>query len=138
MNEQINSVDFWVDELIKDTNSSHFDYHEKFVSYMKNDIINSFGKWMWNRGHNAGLVNLQAKVNTYCVPQWISVKDRLPEGCETVLICNANKKFVASGYYSPVEKRWNQIGNRFLLFTITHWMSLPEPPESKDDVEWKK
>ena len=70
-----------------------------------------------------------------CVPQWISVKDRLPEGCETVLICNANKKFVASGYYSPVEKRWNQIGNRFLLFTITHWMPLPEPPKSEDDAE---
>lgn len=64
--------------------------------------------------------------------EWISVKDRLPESCETVLIYSANERFVSTGYYWSAEKRWNQIGNRFLLFTITHWMPLPEPPKESD------
>lgn len=68
MSEQINSVDFWVEELTHDINPEHFNHHENFISYMHDEKISSFGNWMWNNGYNVGLVNLQTKVNTYCVP----------------------------------------------------------------------
>ena len=74
MNEQINSVDFWVEELTHDINPEHFNHHENFIPYMHDEKISSFGDWMWNNGYNVGLVNLQTKVNTYCVPQWTSYK----------------------------------------------------------------
>ena len=69
MSEQINSVDFWVEELTHDINPEHFNHHENFISYMHDEKISSFGNWMWNNGYNVGLANLQAKVNTYCISQ---------------------------------------------------------------------
>ena len=63
MSEQINSVDFWVEELTKDT--SNFDINNAYHD------VSGYGQWMWDCGYNAGLVNLQTKVNTYCIPQWM-------------------------------------------------------------------
>lgn len=77
MNECEKSVDFWVEELTKDTDPEHFGLNVNDFYYTA--YKHNYSTWMWNRGYNAGLVNLQTKVNTYCVPQWISVKDRLPE-----------------------------------------------------------
>ena len=70
MSEREKSVDFWVEELTKDTDPEHFDSYFDIFHYSIN--MRSYGQWMWNRGYNAGLVNLQTKVNTYCVPQWVS------------------------------------------------------------------
>lgn len=64
MGEQINSVDFWVEELTKDI--SDFNISDAYLD------VSGYGQWMWDNGYNAGLVNLQTKVNTYCVPQWTS------------------------------------------------------------------
>ena len=79
MNEQINSVDFWVDELTHDINPEHFNHHENFIPYMHDEKISSFGNWMWNNGYNVGLANLQTKINTYCAPQWTLHETPKPE-----------------------------------------------------------
>ena len=84
------------------------------------------------------------------VPQWISVKDRLPEdgtGWLTVYGSIPNLRFfVGPGYYDFAKKEWL---SRFLNYRartdaanlvtdqieylpfeqVTHWMPLPEPPE---------
>ena len=123
MNEQINSVDFWVEELTHDINPEHFNHHENFIPYMHDEKISSFGNWMWNNGYNVGLANLQTKVNTYCVPQWVSVKDRLPEPKKDILV------------YSEIEHPHKirvdflkASGQWFNSFHVTHWCYLLEPP----------
>ena len=83
-------------------------------------------------------------------PQWISVKDRLPEdgtGWLTVYGSIPNLRFfVGPGYYDYVKKEWltrflnyrarkdanNLVTDQieYLPFEqVTHWMPLPKPPE---------
>ena len=58
--------------------------------------------------------------------EWISVKDRLPEKWEDVLICNC---------YSEVDTDmiWENPSGSFEFYfeggNVTHWMPLPEPPK---------
>lgn len=140
MSECENSVDFWVDELTHDINPEHFNHHENFIPYMHDDKISSFGNWMWNNGYNVGLANLQAKVNTYCVPQWISVKDRLPEKDGTYLTCNKNGDYVVWGFdtenesFGYVDYEYDEMYSKLDVWQevkVTHWMPFPEPPESE-------
>ena len=131
MSEQINSVDFWVDELTKDTNLNHFDFSKSDFDYTT--YTRNYGEWMWNCGYNAGLVNLQTKINTYCIPQWISVKDRLPEKHGWYLV--ARKKTYPTD--SGMQVCFFCHG-RFMVdkkIKITHWRPLPEYPESEEKSE---
>lgn len=60
-------------------------------------------------------------------PQWISVKDRLPESREMVWTYGADKKtnygyMIRKGYWEALREgmEWTE---------ITHWMPLPEAPK---------
>ena len=135
MSECEKSVDFWVKELTHDINPEHFNHNENFISYMYDEKIRSFGDWMWNNGYNVGLANLQTKVNTYCVPQWISVKDRLPEEEQKVLCVTCDEEIVIAefSHFSYDFGRlgeWHYWGIRPPEF-VTHWMPLPTLPESE-------
>jgi len=66
---------------------------------------------------------------------WISVKDRLPEDGESILI------FVNDSRYEPIQydvcyydgdDAWLDSGYSFGS-DVTHWMPLPEPPEMKGE-----
>lgn len=61
-------------------------------------------------------------------PGWISVKERLPERFEPVLVCREKNgsPYVEQGY-KDVGEWWKVYGTR--TKHITHWMPLPEPPE---------
>ena len=70
-------------------------------------------------------------------PKWISVKDRLPEDEELVLILYKNGAMFV-GYcgkqYCDFERRWRiktALNSTKLLNLgrVTHWMPLPEPPK---------
>lgn len=141
MSEQINSVDFWVEELTHDINPEHFNHHENFIPYMHDEKISSFGNWMWNNGYNVGLFNLQAKVNTYCVPQWISVKDRLPETNDDVLVwfeyfrygdfnCMCNQygigNYIDNSWLINGETGWKKLN-------VISWMPIPEMPKENNN-----
>lgn len=57
--------------------------------------------------------------------QWISVKDKLPQKFEPVIVCREEGK-VEQGY-KDVGDWWKVYGTR--TKRVTHWMPLPEPPE---------
>ena len=65
--------------------------------------------------------------------EWISVKDRLPEPNTAVLVCR-------DGYYGS-EVAVAVYKDEYLKFitgyNVTHWMPLPEPPESEEKKEDK-
>lgn len=77
--------------------------------------------------------------------EWISVEERLPEIMETVLIAYKEKwewetkwNFgVDAGSWDIVEGRWNTYHDVYegQELQITHWMPLPQPPETKGETE---
>jgi hypothetical protein len=76
------------------------------------------------------------------VNHWISVKDRLPEIAD-----NSYKSDVLLCYSMDGERLWfstyeeNGFGQRgfevekYYGVNVTHWMPLPQKPESEDDAE---
>lgn len=60
--------------------------------------------------------------------KWISVKDRLPEDFQRVLICGAYK-FLAVG--RVMGGRWVVSWNNDEAKGVTHWMLLPQPPKGE-------
>ncbi len=67
------------------------------------------------------------------VNEWVSVDDRLPEtGRYLCYVIEQNSlgdsSFVWNCGYSEHDKLWNSEGFSGGE-TITHWMSLPEPPK---------
>lgn len=63
------------------------------------------------------------------IPQWISVKDRLPKYENPVLAGNAELCFVNTAWYHVATKRWELPSGIFC--EVTHWMPLPEPPKGE-------
>ena len=61
------------------------------------------------------------------VQEWISVKDRLPEDDEVVIICT-DKNFVYAG--ELIGDTWF-LDNDSWTETVTHWMPLPQPTKGE-------
>lgn len=68
---------------------------------------------------------------------WISVKDRLPEDEEAVLVYyrfddESKMSFygILTYYVDEPYPHWQHEG---IGLKITHWMPLPEPPEAKNE-----
>lgn len=60
---------------------------------------------------------------------WISVKDRLPDTNEYVLVATRSKngaQNIDKGYV--IDGRWAHRGTA----EVTHWMPLPELPEEEE------
>lgn len=56
--------------------------------------------------------------------EWISVKDRLPDVYETVLVWGKDTGGVRRNLYSPNSSIWKD-------GTVSHWMPLPESPKTE-------
>ena len=65
---------------------------------------------------------LEQSLNEAVTPRWISVKDRLPEVCENVLVYGIDG-FVDIGCLGNYGE-WEGCES-----IPTHWMPLPEPPK---------
>ena len=72
---------------------------------------------------------LKKEVGT--MPEWISVKERLPEPGERVLYCY--RGFVGEGYVTR-SGEWERAGI-WTRYYPSHWMPLPEPPEEGDEAD---
>lgn len=81
--------------------------------------------------HNWIMEHLDAK------QEWISVKDRMPERNELVLVCAASTarggkiRFVGAydGFWF-LQTAADTIGLT-IQYDVTHWMPLPEPPKEE-------
>ena len=67
---------------------------------------------------------------------WISVKDKLPEDSGEYLVYivannEPKNKSIITLYYTNLSKQFVYYDNDN-LFTVTHWMPLPEPPKESD------
>ena len=60
------------------------------------------------------------------IRRWIPVTERLPEENYNCLVCDDG--FVEEGYRNMVGGWYDFHGDR--LKFVTHWMPLPQPPES--------
>lgn len=66
-------------------------------------------------------------------PQWISVKERLPETMGYYLTCDHNGN-THIFYYDSEQSYPFDIGPyNARYFQPTHWMYLPEPPKEKEN-----
>ena len=74
------------------------------------------------------------------VQEWISVEDRLPDSCGfPCLLCGENsfgqiRVFEGfTGYMERGQFEWhsNQKDIDIDVWTITHWMPLPQPPKGE-------
>ena len=66
------------------------------------------------------------------VPKWISVKDRLPESYETVIISREDCHEACIGWL--IDGSWNVPKG----VHVTHWMQLPELPKEELTHEAKR
>ena|ERR1700677_1538511 len=68
--------------------------------------------------------------------EWISVKDRLPPECESVLVWSKGFDPISAFLSYTYDKKplmyfvndWDESDTNLKLEDVTHWMPLPEPP----------
>lgn len=58
--------------------------------------------------------------------EWISVKERLPEKGERILVTNGASVGEA---YMNLQGKWMRFGSELVWMTPTHWMPLPPAPK---------
>lgn len=63
--------------------------------------------------------------------EWISVEERLPKDWDDVLVYMPRGKYmlVACTYVEAGNRFWDN-DNKTMKFKPTHWMPLPNPPQS--------
>ena len=72
-------------------------------------------------------------------PQWVSVRERLPERDIEVLValkgCMTGKRIQrTANIVKADDHNWESDGFEIAnCWDITHWMPLPNPPEESDD-----
>lgn len=117
------------EEFIKDCNPEHFVGHQKFIEFMDNAEIGSFGNWQFANGFNMGLTAAEVAIKELpSAPRWIPCKERLPEKFyERVLICGKRGGIAIANYRNilpGMSPFWVQ-GNKTM--EAVAWMPLPEP-----------
>lgn len=79
------------------------------------------------------LINTAPTITAVSVPQWISVKDRLPEPDENPVIAGCEPfNLVFMSWYDSKTKRW-ELPSKFAC-EVTHWMLTSSLPR-KDGAE---
>lgn len=99
-------------------------------------LLSSFAETSFNPNHTAwqifDILNDRVADVSKVMPQWISVKDRLPEEGKLVLTYGPDGIIDVLARYrvSKNSWKWGRDGEFItLVFDITHWMPLPEPPK---------
>ena len=79
--------------------------------------------------------SLREKAHGATIPEWISVKDRLPEDFEFIIVANwdenhtprvVKRKALMAREYWGIVTGFYAHGQQ-----VTHWMPLPQPPKGE-------
>ena len=108
------------------------DVREKLVELLEVDLSGS-------DGYEPELIADYMISNGVTVQEWISVKDRLPDTAERVLVCKTWLGRVYKPEYGYYQDFPNQKGCWYVLTEfgyypqreVTHWMPLPRPPKGE-------
>lgn len=123
------------EEFIKDCNPDHFTGHQKFIEFMDNAEIGSFGNWQFANGFNMGLTAAEVAIkNLPSAQQWIPCSEGLPKK-------DGRYQVTRYDYVTKTESIdilwyeknlwWNR---RFTGdYAVTAWMPLPEPWKGEED-----
>lgn len=65
------------------------------------------------------------------MPEWISVKERLPEN-GGIYLCCLNSEFRTICYFDGGQ--WDDTENAYVTHLVTHWMPLPNLPNEDWNV----
>lgn len=70
--------------------------------------------------------------------EWISVKDGLPPEIERVLVCceSSDGGFIRDAYRKG--EQWMRAFREPVVWNVTHWMPLPQPPKEVRDDDHRK
>lgn len=124
--EQLRDMDgqpYWHVGLQEDSPKPHWKILDPFVSKHPEDY--GYGKRWLAYAYPPANIEREA---------WISVKERLPNKGQNVLVfCNSR---YAKGWKFAIDSLEEGEKNPIWIYThgwfeVTHWMPLPEPPESR-------
>ena len=62
--------------------------------------------------------------------EWIPVSERLPEKMKEVLVWSRGGDFAEVAFWEG--RRWKKIWDHEVIYTVTNWMPLPEPPKEEN------
>ena len=110
-----------VDSETVSTNPEHFKSSEKFIEFMDDTDIASFGKWQWANGFNTALVATTVQLkNLPSAERWIPVTERLPDESGEYLVTIRSMLYI-SWFYKD-DGVWS-----FRNADLMAWMPLPTP-----------
>ena len=116
------------------TNPEHFKSNEKFIKFMEDADIASFGNWQWANGFNTALIAASIRLEKLpSIQRWIPVTEKLPEEGRTVLGtfefqggkgCMTTERVIIKG-----KEVWSAACGMIPIA----WMPLPEPWEGEEN-----
>ena len=96
------------------------DVREKLVELIRHEVVPYFAERIADHLIAHGVT----------VQEWISVKDRLPEDGEIVLVCGSRGGVYTAVLNKPGQyKGWHKLNSKSHYCDPTHWMPLPPAPE---------
>lgn len=113
-----------------DTNPEHFKSNEKFIEFMDDADIASFGWWQWANGFSTALLATRIQLEKLSsAPQWIPCSERLPkEGGDYLVTISFDiggkepVKEVKRDYFCVLSKKWLYSNDE-----VVAWMEMLEP-----------
>ncbi len=117
------------------------DVREKLVELVRHEVVPYFAERIADNLIAHGVTVQDVPDNN--VGKWISVKDRLPDVCDSYIVCGKMKYShekeweiftdVAGSHGDYIDGFWDTFNdwNEGQEIHITHWMPLPQPPKGE-------
>ena len=113
-----------------DTNPEHFESHQKFVEFMNDAEISSFGRWQWSNGFNTALtavgIDLKRLPSSQPEPHWIPCNETIDIPENEVLCCDRYGNEMI-GYLAYTDEQWLCESDAEMMYDTVAWMEKPKP-----------